>query len=105
MPPVPPATRLELVLIAWAGSNPLGMILVSSVSRPKKLVMPAVLALVLVAVVAFEVLALSSILISTVRMSPTRLARWSLKKARAPLRHSELGDAGCRPGSRAEAAI
>ena len=31
------------------------------------------------------------ILTLTVRMSPTRLARWSLKKAREPVCHSELG--------------
>ena len=33
----------------------------------------------------------SSISITTVRMSPTRPARWSLKKAREPWRHSEAG--------------
>jgi hypothetical protein len=43
--------------------------------------------------VLFLVLALSSMSIWTVRMSPTRLARWSLKKARAPTRHSELAEA------------
>ena len=105
MPPVPPAARLELVLTALAGSNPLGMILDIRVSSPKKLVTPAVLALVRDALVALVVLALSSILISTVRMSPTRLARWSSKKARAPLRHSELAEAGWGSGSRARAAI
>ena len=41
----------------------------------------------------FLVWAESSMSIWTVRMSPTRLARWSMKKARAPVRHSELADA------------
>jgi hypothetical protein len=44
--------------------------------------------------VALETLALSSISIWTVKMSPTLLARWSLKKARAPTRQSELAEAG-----------
>src|SRR5271170_6292925 len=98
MPPVPALDRLVLVLTALA-------LFGSSFSSPKKFGTPNLLAEVRAALVAFEVLALSSILISTVRMSPTRLARWSSKKARAPVRHSELGEAGCCPGSRAEAAI
>ena len=36
------------------------------------------------------ILAESVIRTFTVRMSPTRIARWSLKKPRAPDRHSEL---------------
>jgi hypothetical protein len=42
----------------------------------------------------FEVLAESLIAIWTVTMSPIRLALWSMKKARAPLRQSELAEAG-----------
>jgi hypothetical protein len=38
--------------------------------------------------------ALSSMSILTVRMSPIRPARWSLKKALAPVRQSELADPG-----------
>jgi hypothetical protein len=44
--------------------------------------------------VLFWVLAWSSILICTVTMSPTLEARWSIKKARAPARQSELAPAG-----------
>ena len=47
----------------------------------------------------FEVLAESLIAICTVTMSPIRLALWSMKKARAPLRHSELAEAGVISGS------
>ena len=39
----------------------------------------------------FSSVAVSAMLIVTVRMSPTLLARWSLKKARAPGCQSELG--------------
>jgi hypothetical protein len=44
--------------------------------------------------------ALSVMLTFTVRMSPTWWARWSLKKAREPLRQSEFGlyAAGCAAG-------
>ena len=55
--------------------------------------------------VGFWMLALSLMVISTVRMSPTLLARWSKKKARAPDRHSELAEAGCGTPSRAEARV
>ena len=41
--------------------------------------------------VSFSKLALSVMLTVTVRMSPIWWARWSLKKAREPLRHSEFG--------------
>ena len=41
--------------------------------------------------VSFSNWARSVILTSTVRMSPTWCARWSLKKAREPLRQSEFG--------------
>ena len=50
--------------------------------------------------VVFWVLAESLTVTSTVRMSPTRPARWSLKKVRAPVRQSELAVAGCGSGSR-----
>src|SRR3546814_6590143 len=42
-------------------------------------------------VVELVIVALSEISMMTVRMSPTLLARWSLRKAREPGRHSELG--------------
>ena len=41
--------------------------------------------------VPFSIAALSVILTFTVMMSPTCMARWSLKNAREPLRHSEFG--------------
>ena len=41
--------------------------------------------------VSLAIAALSVMLTMTVRMSPTWRARWSLKKAREPLRHSEFG--------------
>ena len=40
--------------------------------------------------VSLAMLALSVKLTVTVSRSPIRAARWSLKKAREPLRHSEL---------------
>ncbi len=40
--------------------------------------------------VSLAMLALSVMLTVTVRRSPIRAARWSLKKAREPFRHSEL---------------
>src|ERR1041384_8336972 len=82
------------------GSNALGRIFPIVDSRPKKCGMPTLLPVVRDVLVAFEVLAESSISISTVTMSPTRLARWSLKKVRAPACHSELAEPGWGEGSR-----
>jgi hypothetical protein len=46
----------------------------------------------------FDVFAESLMAIWTVTMSPTRLALWSMKKARAPLRQSEFAEAGVTSG-------
>ena len=42
--------------------------------------------------VSLETRALSAMATLTVRISPTRRARWSWKKLRAPARHSEFGE-------------
>ncbi len=62
------------------------------------------MALLLVRLVleVFWVLAESLTVTSTVRMSPTRPARWSLKKVRAPTRQSELAVTGAGGGMRAD---
>src|SRR6202012_4691149 len=98
MAPVPLLFLLELVSIALAGLNALGKILPSVDSKPSRLVRPRFAPLVREVEVSFLVLALSLMLISTVRMSPGARARWSLKKVRAPVRHSELAVAGCGAG-------
>jgi hypothetical protein len=59
-------------------------------SRPSRFVESADSELLRDRVVLFDRLAVSAMLIVTVRMSPTWVARWSLKKARAPGRHSEF---------------
>ena len=70
----------------------MGMILPRLDSRPKKCGTPMLVPTLRSRTVALETWALSSMVISTVRMSPTRAARWSLKKVRAPTRHRELGE-------------
>jgi hypothetical protein len=67
-------------------------------SMPNRLVRAASEVEVLFATEVFEVLAESLIAIWTVTMSPTRLALWSMKKARAPLRQRELAEAGVISG-------
>src|ERR1700693_2046762 len=68
--------------------------------RPNRLSMPESSLLARLRWVSLAILALSVMLTLTVRMSPTWWARWSLKKAREPLRQSELGlkMAGCGVG-------
>lgn len=100
--PAPALELVELVSMAFAGSKPPGRTLPRVLSRPRKCGTPAFVPEVRELLVALVVLALSSMSMLTVRMSPTRLARWSLKKARAPVRHSELALAACGAGSRAE---
>src|SRR5690606_23156 len=103
--PAPALEVVEPVFTALAGSNPPGNTRPRLDSRPKKFSTPAWVLAVRDELVALVVLAESSISICTVRMSPTRLARWSLKKARAPERQSELAEAGWGAGSRAEARL
>ena len=57
---------------------------------PMKSVMPESSLLVRLRWVSLAILALSVKFTVTVRRSPTRAARWSLKNAREPFRHSEL---------------
>jgi hypothetical protein len=64
--------------------------LAPSVLLPMKSVIPESSLLVRLRWVSLAMLALSVMLTVTVRMSPILAARWSLKKAREPLRHSEL---------------
>ncbi len=74
------------VLVAWSDRKCLNWC-----SKPNSVVM---LSASLVVRVRVEELASdppSLRLITTVRMSPTRVARRSLKKVRAPARHSEFG--------------
>ena len=52
-----------------------------------------------VRLVSLETWALSAMATLTVRMSPTLRALWSWKNCRAPVRHSELGEAGVVSGS------
>src|SRR5438128_1021296 len=98
--PLPLCSNLELVSSILEASKPPGRIFPRLDSRPNRWGAPAAVSEVREDVVALEVLALSSISILTVRISPTRLARWSLKNARAPIRHSELAEAGCELVSR-----
>ena len=58
---------------------------------PMKSLMPESSLLVRLRLVPFSNLALSVIFTFTVMMSPTCMARWSLKNAREPLRQSEFG--------------
>src|SRR5690606_34957718 len=58
---------------------------------PKKLSMPESSVLERLRCVWLAIAALSVKFTMTVRMSPTIWARWSLKKAREPERHSEFG--------------
>ena len=68
-----------------------GVFMSGTLGLPKKLSMPESSALVRLRWVSLAILALSVMLTLTVRMSPIWCARWSLKKAREPLRQSELG--------------
>jgi hypothetical protein len=92
-----------LVVITLEGSNAPGSTLPRLDSSPKKFGTPMVLLVARPVLEVFWVLAESLTVTSTVRMSPTRPARWSLKKVRAPVRHSELGVTGAGDGSRADA--
>src|SRR3984957_9517095 len=78
-----------------------GLIAFGSIaSRPKKFGMPPVSVLVRAAEVTFFRFAASFMLTRTVTISPTWAARWSLKNAREPDRHSafaSLGE-GCPAG-------
>src|SRR5580704_16663314 len=104
MPPAPCEESAVLVVISFDGSTP-GMTLPMLDSSPKKLGTPMALLVVSAVLEVLEVLAESEIETSTVRMSPTRPARWSLKKVRAPVRHSELGVGACGGGSRADSNV
>src|SRR3546814_6070686 len=84
------SSDLPLASIGVDGVAPLKIRPMAPVSRPRKLVRPAVSVLSREVVVLFCTFALSWILTFTVRMSPTLAARWSLKNWRAPGRHSEL---------------
>ena len=68
------------ILLAWV-----------IVCEPRKAETPESSLAVRLRWVSFCRLALSVMLTVTVKRSPTRAARWSLKKARLPLRHSEFG--------------
>ena len=65
--------------------------MIGSFCLPKKLVTPESSVIARLRCVSLSILALSVMLTFTVRMSPIWCARWSLKKAREPLRHSEFG--------------
>ena len=70
------------------------------VFEPMKSLMPESSVADRLRLVPFSNLALSVIFTFTVMMSPTCMARWSLKNAREPLRQSEFGlkTAGCGAG-------
>ena len=74
--------------------------MIGTLLLPKKLSMPESSLVSRLRCVSLAMIALSVMLTCTVRMSPTWCARWSLKKAREPLRHSEFGlyEAGCAAG-------
>ena len=91
--PAPALLVAPLVSTICDGSKAPGRMCPSTVSRPKKCGTPALLVVVREVLVEFWVLAESEMSICTVRMSPTRLARWSMKKARAPVRPRELAEA------------
>ncbi len=61
------------------------------VSKPSRLLADASSPALRERDVELEIAALSSITMTTVTISPTSLARWSLRKARDPGRQSELG--------------
>src|ERR1043166_2634341 len=84
--PAPTLEVSEPVLSRLAGSMPFG----STFSRPKKLAMLASSELGREREVVFDSLAASATETLTVIPSPTRLARGSWKKLRAPGCHSEL---------------
>ena len=65
--------------------------MIGTFGLPKKLSMLESSEATRLRLVSLSMMALSVMLTLTVRMSPTWCARWSLKKAREPLRHSELG--------------
>jgi hypothetical protein len=87
MEPVPSVVVLELVDTSELGSDPGSRFLDST---PKKFGTPILSPLVRERFVSLSRLALSVTLTFTVTMSPTCWARWSLKKAREPVRQSEL---------------
>src|ERR1700722_15394065 len=99
-PPVPAEARAVLVVRTLPGSNVLGRIWPMDDSSPRKFGTPMALLVVRLVLVVFWVLAESLTVTSTVRISPTRPARWSLKKVRAPVRHSEFAVTGWGGGSR-----
>ena len=67
-------------------------------SNPRKFGTPSVAFALRFAMEVFCTCALSEIWMFTVSMSPTRCARWSWKKARAPVRHRLLAPAGRERG-------
>src|SRR3990167_9248352 len=103
--PVPWLLVVELVLMALAGSKPPGRNRPRLDSRPRRLSTPALMPELRELLLALEVWAESLMSIWTVRMSPTRLARWSMKKARAPVRHREFAEAAWGMGWVAETKV
>src|ERR1700732_5378168 len=85
--PLPSLDAVESVVSIRPGNIFSGCV---TVLLPIKSVIPESSLLVRLRCVSFAMLALSVILTVTVKRSPTRAARWSLKKARLPFRHSEL---------------
>ena len=79
---------------AFSGSKALGSTLPMEDSSPRKCERPRSVDDLRVATEVFCTCALSAMAMLTVRMSPMRCARWSWKKARAPLRQRLLAPAG-----------
>src|SRR5579883_3537013 len=106
VPVLPLELLIEISLLGSIGTC------ASRFSRPNRLGMPAASVLLRVAVEEFCTFAESAMLTRIVTKSPTRAARWSLKKARAPGRQSDSLSAGagwgagigmvtgCQPGVR-----
>ena len=86
--PLPSLEAVESAVKMRVGNAELST---GSFCLPKKLVTPESSVLARLRWVSLAILALSVMLTLTVRISPTWCARWSLKKAREPLRQSELG--------------
>src|SRR4029453_777100 len=85
--PLPSVDEVESVVRILPGKILSGCV---TVAEPAKSEMPESSLLERLRWVWLAMLALSVMLTVIVRRSPIRAARWSLKKAREPFRHSEL---------------
>ena len=86
--PLPSVEPVESAVKMRVGT---GVFMIGTLGLPKKFAIPESSAALRLRAVSFSSEALSVIFTLTVRMSPIWLARWSLKKAREPVRQSELG--------------